>query len=914
MSTILIVDDVATNREFLVTLLGYKEYRLCVANDGAEALAMARSVRPDLIITDVLMPTMDGYEFIRQLRLDPQIATTAVIFCTADYREREAHRLAKACGVEHLLIKPCEPELVLRTVEAALGAAAQTPFRAAPAEFNRDHLRLLTDKLSHKAAELQSVNHRLAALIDTSLQLASEPDPQRLLESVCGSARELIGARYCAIAAGHQTADAPNHFFASGVDAETALGTPSLRQGVLGTMLAEGRPCRLRDLEKSSQELGLPARFPPVHCLLAAPISSLKRTYGWLCLADKAGSDEFTQEDERLVIILGAQVGQMYEKGMLYAESKSHAAQLEQEAAERRHVQSRLQAQLGRLDLLQRITRAIGERQDLRSIFQVVVRSLEDSLPIDFGCICLYEPIDQALTVTSVGVRSGALAMKLALGENARIPIDPDGLSRCVEGAVVYEPDIEHLSLPFPRQLAQEGLRALVAAPLLAESKVFGVLIAARRQAQSFSSTDCEFLRQLSEHVALATHQAQLYEALQQAYEDLRGTQQAVMQQERLSALGQMASGVAHDINNAISPVALYTESLLELESNLSDRARNYLGTIQRAIEDVAQTVSRMREFYRPREAQLTLARVNLNRIVGQVVEFTRVRWCDVPQEHGIVVELRQELEPNLPEIMGAEGEIRDALTNLVFNAVDAMPEGGTLIVRTCVNANPSSSQSKAVHLEVVDSGVGMDEETKRRCLEPFFTTKGERGTGLGLAMVYGMAQRHGAETQIDSARGKGTTLRLIFPVAPEALSTAGPEPPRAPQRSLALLIVDDDPLILESMHATLQSDGHIVTAADGGQAGIDAFICAEQRNEPFEVVITDLGMPYVDGRKVAATVKASSPTTPVILLTGWGQRMTADNEVPPYIDRVLSKPPKLADLRRVLAEVVPTSACAILD
>lgn len=375
-----------------------------------------------------------------------------------------------------------------------------------------------------------------------------------------------------------------------------------------------------------------------------------------------------------------------------------------------------------------------------------------------------------------------------------------------------------------------------------------------------------------------------------------------------------MASGVAHDINNAISPVALYTESLLELESNLSDRARNYLGTIQRAIEDVAQTVSRMREFYRPRETQLTLARVNLNRIVGQVVEFTRVRWCDVPQEHGIVVELRQELEPNLPEIMGAEGEIRDALTNLVFNAVDAMPEGGTLIVRTCVNANPSSSQSKAVHLEVVDSGVGMDEETKRRCLEPFFTTKGERGTGLGLAMVYGMAQRHGAETQIDSARGKGTTLRLIFPVAPEALSTAGPEPPRAPQRSLALLIVDDDPLILESMHATLQSDGHIVTAADGGQAGIDAFICAEQRNEPFEVVITDLGMPYVDGRKVAATVKASSPTTPVILLTGWGQRMTADNEVPPYIDRVLSKPPKLADLRRVLAEVVPTSACAILD
>src|SRR6201984_3722758 len=125
----------------------------------------------------------------------------------------------------------------------------------------------------------------------------------------------------------------------------------------------------------------------------------------------------------------------------------------------------------------------------------------------------------------------------------------------------------------------------MVAAPLLVESKVFGVLIAARQQANRFSSGECEFLRQVSEHVALATHQAQLYSALQQAYDDLRQTQKAVMQQERLLALGQMASGIAHDINNAISPVALYTESLLEKEPGLSVRTREYLETIQRGIE-----------------------------------------------------------------------------------------------------------------------------------------------------------------------------------------------------------------------------------------------------------------------------------------------------------------------------------------
>ena len=175
---------------------------------------------------------------------------------------------------------------------------------------------------------------------------------------------------------------------------------------------------------------------------------------------------------------------------------------------------------------------------------------------------------------------------------------------------------------------------------------------------------------------------------LQQAYDELRQSQLTVLQQERLRALGQMASGIAHDINNAISPVSLYTESLLERETNLSDRARDYLSTIQKAIEDVARTVSRMREFYRDRETQLTLERVNINRAIEQVVNLTRPRWSDQPQQRGVVVDLRMELAADLPEIMGADNEIRDALTNLLFNAVDAMPSGGSLTVRTLALTN----------------------------------------------------------------------------------------------------------------------------------------------------------------------------------------------------------------------------------
>jgi signal transduction histidine kinase/ActR/RegA family two-component response regulator/HAMP domain-containing protein len=574
--------------------------------------------------------------------------------------------------------------------------------------------------------------------------------------------------------------------------------------------------------------------------------------------------------------------------------------------------QGKLHRQLGRLDLLQRITRAIGERQDLASIFRVVLRNLEDELPIDFGCVCLYDADAGALSIATIGARSRAHTGDLALEERDGLPIDPNGLARCVSGQLVYEPDVAQIAFPFPQRFARAGLRSLVLAPLLVENRVFGVLVVARAAAEAFGSAACEFLRHLSEHVALAAHQTQLYEALQRAYDDLHQSQQAVMQQERLRALGQMASGIAHDINNAISPIALYTESLLEREPGLSDRTRNYLTTIQRAIEDVAETVARMREFYRRREPELSLSRVELNRLIGQVIELTRARWSDVPLQQGIVIRLQTELAPDLPVIMGSEVEIRDALTNLVFNAVDAMPEGGALTLRTrCApsRSNVGDESFSDVCVEVSDTGIGMNDETRRRCLEPFYTTKGERGTGLGLAMVYGMIQRHSAELEIDSVVGKGTTVRVLFGAAQAQLEDAERTAARLqPAQRLRVLLVDDDPLLIKSLRDILEGDGHVITVADGGQNGIDTFVSAQQRGNSFSLVITDLGMPYVDGRKVAAAVKGANPSTPVIMLTGWGRRLLAENDIPPYVDRVLSKPPRLAELRAALAELTAGS------
>jgi signal transduction histidine kinase/ActR/RegA family two-component response regulator len=468
-----------------------------------------------------------------------------------------------------------------------------------------------------------------------------------------------------------------------------------------------------------------------------------------------------------------------------------------------------------------------------------------------------------------------------------------------VHGELVYEPDIGKSRFPFPERLAGAGLHSLVASPLMIESEVFGVLLVAKRRVDAFSSDDCEFLRQLSSHVALAAHQARLYEALQGAYQDLRQTQQTVMQQERLRALGQIASGVAHDINNALSPATLYTQSMLAHEPGLSERAREQLAVIQRAIDDVALTVQRMRAFYLPRGLELTLTPVDLNQVLMQVIDLTRARWSNIPQERGVVVRVESDLTTDLPKILGAENEVRDALTNLLLNAVDAMPDGGTITLRT-----RHVTRDQHVVVEVQDTGIGMSETTRSRCLEPFFTTKGERGTGLGLPMVFGMVQRHGGDFEIDSELGRGTTMRLIFPRAPTGM-TDGERLLVPPPRPLRLLLIDDDPLLLRSLRDALELDEHEVVTADGGQAGIDAFAYAVKSGTTFDAVITDLGMPYVDGRKVAARIRQLSGEIPIIMLTGWGHRLIATEDQPEHVNRVLSKPPKMAELRLTLSELV---------
>jgi signal transduction histidine kinase/CheY-like chemotaxis protein len=411
-----------------------------------------------------------------------------------------------------------------------------------------------------------------------------------------------------------------------------------------------------------------------------------------------------------------------------------------------------------------------------------------------------------------------------------------------------------------------------------------------------------------------------LTEGTQKAYDELRRTQQVVVQQERLRALGQMASGIAHDINNAMCPITAYSELLLMTMPNLSPEARKQLQRISQAAIDVTEIVAHMREFYRRDQDPDKLSRVSVNQAVEDVIELTRPRWRDQAQREGRSINIECKFEPQIPQLLCSASELREALTNILFNAVDALPQGGAIVFTTrSVGRAPSGAEEEAgrdLIIEVRDNGSGMDEKVRQHCLEPFFSTKVQRGgTGLGLAMVYGMVQRQKGNIEIESAVGQGTCIRMIFPVNEGPTPAARPKPAAsAPTHSIRILCIDDEPGVRELLHDCLVNNHHQVSVAGSGREGVEMFRTGLRSKKPFDVVITDLGMPEMDGYHVARAIKAESPRTPILMLTGWGTVIKAEGESAPEIDAVLSKPPRMQELNTLLQQLAVKGSQARLE
>jgi signal transduction histidine kinase/DNA-binding response OmpR family regulator len=372
MVTTLVIDDNPANRAFLTTLLGYSGHRVLEAGDGAEGLTKMQAEKPDLVIADVLMPTMDGFEFARRARTDPNIAHINIIFWTAAYREQEARNLAQRCGVSTILRKPSEPEEVLRVVNETLGLSTALPVPPPSLDdFDREHLRLLTDKLSQQVTELEAVSLHLEALIELSCELAAEHDPDRLLERVCRAARDILTASYAVVGVLDEQGQTLLQFKVCGFDAETAtrMSPPSVDDGPTRTLLTERRPVRRCNPGGNAQPLGFPADHPPVYAYLGVPIASSTRLYGWIGARNKLGADEFSDDDERLATALAAQVAVAYENALRYDAIQRHADELEQRVHERTAELQRSNAELEQFayvashDLQEPLRKVVGYTQ-----------------------------------------------------------------------------------------------------------------------------------------------------------------------------------------------------------------------------------------------------------------------------------------------------------------------------------------------------------------------------------------------------------------------------------------------------------------------------------------------------------------------------------------------------------------------
>ncbi len=487
MALIAVVDDMPVNRDLLSTLLRGLGHQVNEAGNGEEALELVRREPPDLVVCDILMPVMDGYEFVRRLRADPEAADIPVAFLTAYYLEDEALKLARACGVDEIITKPFEPEQIVEMLGRLLNsppvrhATARRPFDDELDELDRTHLRLMTDKLSEKVDELQDSNRRLSALVDLNLQLASQSSSPLLLENVGNGARALLGAALGCIAVKGTMHDHLAYVGYSGLDAATTseLGGFRIEDGILGTVMTE-RQSRAEVIDPPDAALlGLPAGYPEVRNFVAAPVMSLTATYGWICLVNKIDGDHFTADDQHLLGIVAAQAGRIYENGSLYAKIDRHAKALEKEIVDRERVQRQLAAQYA-------VARLLAEAENFQDASSRLLTTICADLGFAAGTLWAVDEDKAVLrciqgwcTPESLCGDFVADTQKLLLTPSAALTGDA-----WREGKPVWINNVTEVpEFARRRQAAQAGLCSAVALPISVRGQVVGMIDLFRREA-----------------------------------------------------------------------------------------------------------------------------------------------------------------------------------------------------------------------------------------------------------------------------------------------------------------------------------------------------------------------------------------------------------------------------------------------
>jgi signal transduction histidine kinase len=609
-------------------------------------------------------------------------------------------------------------------------------------------------------------------------------------------------------------------------------------------------------------------------------------------LLRSSGEAEFTDNDEEML----APVGSWLEQANLSEEARL----------------------LNRLRLLNQIAHASAGNLDLHSILAVSVRELDRLLPLHVNAVWLVEddegrrpiPKDEVdgngspHTALTVGAcTTSAQSTKMAMTPGLRLTAEQLEFGSCLEDGSAFYADIESLLQEGAeqiaarvRKLAEGGAITCFAVPLRAGERTVGVLQSVCTRPAGFTGEQLQLLYLVADLLGPAMSNSQLFHRLSAAYEELRKTQNQLIQAEKMRALGELASGVAHEFNNALCGVLGFLELSL-LNKGLDQTNRGFLESARTCAMDAAQTVRRVQDFARWRRNELTSEILDMGDFVRETLDLIRHKWEGVSEEPTGPVRVIVDTEDGV-RILGNAAELREVLTNLAFNAVEAMPRGGTLTIRawrTDVDA----------FLTVEDTGLGIAEGVRRRLFEPFFTTKGERGNGLGLSVAFGIIRRHNGEISVESQVGEGSvfTVRLPLGTPPSDKVRAASIPPpatSATMRSLRILVVEDEDSVRRFLDTSLRRLGHRPRLTQTVEEGTRALT-----EDQFDVILTDLGLPDASGEELARRAAIYAPGTPVVLLTGWAEQLLAENRTIQGIARILSKPVGLDTLSTAITDVV---------
>jgi signal transduction histidine kinase/CheY-like chemotaxis protein len=698
--------------------------------------------------------------------------------------------------------------------------------------------------------EAQAQASELAVLHEVGSTLTSTLDLPTVLDAVADAALRLSGAQQAAVLELDPTDGRLRVRAQRGLDPSWPLVSLALGQGAGGIAAQTRAPFFVADLERErlpmdDGEAGRPGM--PLHevvrrdgrrAALAVPLVSKETVLGAVTVFWRTPRVHDTREVRLLT-------GLAQQAAVAMDQARRHGASL------------RRADELG--GLLRAVRTMLGGL-DTKIILESIVREASVIARTSHVSLLL---VDRA---------SGALRVAALVGR----PMPPD----------VAPPSDD----PHSAAVARTGQPLFaddtyLGLPVKIRDTVLGVLAFTTTAPRRYSVEELAYLGSFADHAAIALDNARLYDEAQRALSDLRVMQRRMVQGETLRALGELAGGAAHHLNNLLTIVV---GRIQLLRRNVTDdRLLRPLEIVERAAKDGAEVVRRLQQFAGMRRAPDPRT-VDLNQIVMDVLEMSRTRWQDAGRDPGTEITVESRLAA-LPEIPGDPTALREMLTNIVLNAIEALPRGGRIAVET-------SLADDAVTVTVMDTGLGMPEDVRLRAHEPFFTTKGVKSQGLGLSVAFGITRRHGGELTIQSEPGEGTTVRVTLP-APLPGTARTSRTVRLPSRPLRILLVDDEEEVRGALADMLIVQGHTVVPACGGPEALRQL----DADDALDIVVTDLVMPGMTGWEVAAEVKARRPQIPVGVVTGAGEMAQATPGVQAAVDFVLTKPVTLDALEEVI-------------